>query len=134
MERVSRAMGHQVTDNGIADEREIADRIENLVADELVIESKGIVEDAGLAENHRVFERAAERQAVLPQHLDVLQERERPRRRDLLDERLLGDAQGPRLMTKQRVIVADAVSDLEMIRRVDRDALVAARQRNRPDD
>jgi hypothetical protein len=75
-----------------------------------------------------------ERQAVLPQHLDVLEERERARRRELFDERLFGDAQRARLVPQQRMIVADAVGDLEVIRRIQRDALVAARERNRPDD
>ena len=127
-------MGHEVADHRVADEREVADRVEDLVADELVLEAQRVVEDAGLAEDDRVVERAAERQAVLPQHLDVLEEREGARRRQLLGERFLGDAQRARLVPQQRVIVADAVGDLEVIRRVERDALVAARQRDRPDD
>ena len=47
---------------------------------------------------------------------------------------LLGDAQRPRLVPQQRMVEADAVGDLEVIRRVERDALVAARERDRPDD
>ena len=82
------AMRDEVADHRVADERQVADRVENLVADELVLEAQRVVQHAGLAEDDRVLERAAERQAVLPQHLDVLQERERARRRDLLDERL----------------------------------------------
>jgi hypothetical protein len=81
-----------------------------------------------------VLERTAEREAVLTQHLDVLEEREGARRRDLLDERLLGDAERARLVPQQRVVVADAVGDLEVIRREQRNPLVAARNRNRPDD
>jgi len=72
------------------------------------------------------FSSEAERQAVLPKHFDVFQERERARRRDIFDERLFGDPQRPRLVPEQRVVVADAVGDLEMVRRVERDALVAA--------
>src|SRR5260370_22556182 len=37
-------------------------------------------------------------------------------------------------MSEQRMIVADAVSDLEVIRRKERDALVTTRNRNRPND
>ena len=47
---------------------------------------------------------------------------------------LFGDAQRARLMPQQRMVVADAVGDLEVIRRIERDALVAARDRDRPDD
>ena len=129
MKRVTGAVRDQVADHRIADQREIADGVEDLVADELVLEAERVVQDAGLAEHDRVVERAAERQAVLPQHLDVLEERERARRRDFLDERFFGDPQRPRLMPQERVIVADAVGDLEVIRRIERDALVAARDR-----
>jgi hypothetical protein len=68
---------------------------------------------------------------ALPQHLDFLQEAERPRRRDLLDEALFRDPHRARLVAQQRVVEADAVGDLEVIRRVERDALVAVRQRDR---
>ena len=47
---------------------------------------------------------------------------------------LFGDAQRPRLVAQQRMVEADAVGDLEVIRRIERDALVAARNRDRPDD
>ena len=84
-------MRHQVADHRIAHERQVPDRIEDLVPDELVLEAQRVVQHAGLAEHDRVVERAAEREAVLPKHLHVLQERERARRRDLLDEALFGD-------------------------------------------
>ena len=45
---------------------------------------------------------------------------------------LFGDPHRPRLVPQQRMVEADAVGDLEVIRRVERDALVAVRQRNRP--
>ena len=115
VERVTGAVRDQVPDHRIADEREVADRVENLVADEFVFESERVVEHAGFAEHDRVIERAAERQTVLPQHFDVLQERERSRRRDLFDEALFGDSERSRLMTQQRMVVADAVGDLEVI-------------------
>src|SRR5262245_62725304 len=113
---MARAMRDEVADHRVADEREIADRVEDLVADEFVLEPERVVQHAGLAEHDGVFERTAERQAVLTQHLDVLEEREGARRCDLLDERLLGDAESARLMPEQWVVVADAVGDLEMIR------------------
>src|SRR5207249_6354442 len=131
VEWVAGAMRDQVADDGIADQRQITDRVENLVADKLVFEPQGVVEDAGLAEHYRILERPAERQTVLPEHLDVLEERERPCRRDLLDERLLGDPQRAGLMPQERMVVADAVRDLEVIRRIERDAFVARSEERR---
>ena len=94
VQRVAAAMRDEMADDRIPDERHVADDVENLVAHELVLEAQR-VERAGLAEHDRVLERAAERQPVLPQHLDFLQEAERPRRRDLFDERLLGNLHRP---------------------------------------
>ena len=82
------AVHDQMPLNRMADQRQIADHIQNLVPHELVLEPQRI-EHAGLAEDDRVLERAAERQAALAQHLDFLQEAERPRRRNLVDEHLL---------------------------------------------
>src|SRR5215212_7705623 len=106
VERVAGAMSDKMADDRVAHEREVADSIEDLVADELVLEAERVVEDAGLAEDDGVVERAAERQAVLSQHLDILEERKRARRRKFLDERLFGDAQRARLMPQQRMVVA----------------------------
>ena len=105
-------------------QRQIANHVQNLVAHELVLEPQR-VEHAGFAEDDGVLERAAERQAALAQHLDFLQEAERPRRRDFVDEHLFVEVHGLLLMTKQRMVEADRVADLQPIGRVERDALVA---------
>src|SRR5262245_4048673 len=134
VERMAGAMGDEMSDDWIANQSQIANRVENLVANELVFEAQGVVENTRLAEHDCILERAAKREAVLPQHLDVLQERERAGRRDVVDKRLFRHAQRPSLMTQKRVIVTDAVSDLEMIRWIQRDAFIATRDGNRPDD
>ena len=85
---VAAAVRDDVADDRVADERQIADDVEDLVADELVLEAQRVVEHAGLAEHDRVVERAAEGEALLAQRLDFLQEPERARRRDLVDERV----------------------------------------------
>ena len=93
----------------MADQREIADHVENLVADELVLEAQRVVQHAGLAEDDGVVERAAQRQPALPQHLDFLEEPERPRRRDLARRTSRSvDLHRPLLVPEQRVIEADA--------------------------
>ena len=74
--------------NRIADERQVADHVQNLVPDELVLEAQRI-EDAGLTEHDGVLERTAQRQPALTQHFHFLQEAERARRRNLVDEHLL---------------------------------------------
>src|SRR5262249_42353344 len=126
------AVRDQVADHRIADQREVPDGVEDLVAHELVLEPERVVQHARLAEDDRIVERAAEREPALTEHLDFLQEPERPRRRDFLDERLVGDLHRPRLVADERVVEADAVGDLEVVRRIQRDPLVALAQRDRP--
>ena len=134
VQRVAAAMRDEVADHRMADEREVADDVEDLVAHELVVEPQRVIQHARFAENDRVVERSAEREAALPQHLDFLQEPERPRRSNLLDEALLVDLHRPRLVPEQRMVEADAVSDLQMFGRIERDALVTLRERDRTND
>ena len=123
-------MRDDMTDDGISDQRQVADDIENLVADELVFEPQR-VQHAGVADDDRVLERAAEREAVLAQPFHFLQEAEGARAGDVIGKRALGDALGARLVPQQRMVEADGVADLEVIRRVDGDALVAGRNLHR---
>src|SRR5262249_33742253 len=115
VKRMTGTVSNQVPDNRVSDQREVADGIENLVPDELVFEPQRVVEHAGLAEDDGVIKRATERQAVLPQHFDILQEGKCPRWRNLFNEALFGDSDGARLMPEQRMVVADAIGDFEMI-------------------
>ena len=100
----------------MADQRQIANHIQDLVPHELVVEPQRI-EHAGLAEHDGVLERPAERHAALAQHFDFLQEPERPRRRNLVDEHLLVEVERLLLVPQQRVVEADRVGDLEAIGR-----------------
>ena len=61
------AVRHKVAHHRVPDQCEVADRIQNLVADELVVEPQRVVQHAGLAEHDRVVERAAQREAALTQ-------------------------------------------------------------------
>ena len=88
MQRVTAAVGDDVADDRVADQGQVADRVEDLVADELVLEAERVVQHAGLADHDGVVERAAEREALLAQRLDFLEERERARRGNLVDEAL----------------------------------------------
>ncbi len=79
------AMGDDVTDDRISDERQVTDDVQDLVTHELVFEAQG-VQHAGVADDDGVFERAAERQAVLAQPFHFLQEAEGARGRDVIGE------------------------------------------------
>ena len=132
VQRVTAAMRHEMADHGVAHQREVADDVEDLVTHELVVEAKGVVEHARLTEDDRVVERAAKSETALAQHFDFLQKPERAGRRDVFDEALFADLHRARLVPQQRVIEADAVGDLQLLCRVESDALVALRKRDRP--
>src|SRR5204862_3117831 len=64
---------------------QVADRIEDLVLDELVVVAKSLaVEDLELVDDHRVVEAAAEREPARSHHLDFLGEAEGARARDFV--------------------------------------------------
>ena len=65
VERVPAAMRHQMADDRVADERHIADHVQNLVPHELVVEPQRVVQHAGIADDDRVLERAAERAGAI---------------------------------------------------------------------
>src|SRR5262249_47030186 len=86
---VSAAHGLHVALQRNAEQREVADQVEDLVAGELVPEAQPFgIQHAGLVQHDRVRERAAARQADRAQLLCVLQEAERARRCDLAREDL----------------------------------------------
>src|SRR5215470_6872949 len=88
-----------------AREREVADRVEHLVAHELVGKARAFrVEDAVVADDQGVLERGSERIARIPQGRDVAHEAEGARAGDLAAERLwlYVDRQG--LAADERVV------------------------------
>ncbi len=80
----------EVAEQRVAEQRQVADRVEDLVAHELVLEAQLVVEHAGLADHHRVLEAAAQGEAVPAQRLHLAQEAERARGGDALREGLAG--------------------------------------------
>ena len=86
MQAVPTSMRNEMADQGIPHQRHVADDIQDLVPYELVIETKTVVQHAGVPDDDGIFQRAAEREPLLPHHLDFLEEAEGPRRCNLIDE------------------------------------------------
>src|SRR6185437_13743997 len=77
IELVSRAIGPVDADDRSARERQIADRVERLVAHELISVAQPFrIEDRVAVDGDRILQRRAEREALLPQRLDVAEETE----------------------------------------------------------
>src|SRR4029453_12149334 len=58
VERMAWARRDEMPDDWIADEGQIANRIENLVANELVFETQRVVENTCLPDHHPILQRA----------------------------------------------------------------------------
>ncbi len=115
-------------DQAVPEQVQIADRIENLVLDELVVVAQPVlVEHAVIVEHDRVVLAAAEREVVRAQVLDVFLETEGTRATHFLDKRCGGkvDHAGLLLLGKQRMIEIDFETDLEAVERREFDPLVA---------
>src|SRR5262245_54120180 len=75
-------------EQGPARQRQIADRVQHFVANELVGETRTLrVENAVVADNERVLQRGAERVACVPQRRYIAHEAEGARARDIAGER-----------------------------------------------
>ena len=62
VQRVPGLAGLEVRHQGMAEQRQVADGIEDLVADELVLEAQRVVQHAGFAEHDRVLDGTAARE------------------------------------------------------------------------
>src|SRR3982751_3324717 len=77
VERVTRLEGAIGGEQRMADEDEVADRVEDLVLDELVVVAQALaVQHLELVDDDGVVEAAAERETARAHHLDVLGEAE----------------------------------------------------------
>ena len=101
-----------VTEERAAEQGEVADQVEHLVARELVGEAQRLgVPDGVLADDDRALDPAALDPARAPQRLEIALEHERARGRDLLPERLVVDVERDALPPDQRVVVVDDEGD-----------------------
>ena len=107
--------GLEVAHHRVAQQREVPDGVEDLVADELVLEAQGVVQDAGLPDDHRVLQAAPPGQARPPQRFHLAQEAEGAGGGDVGGEGLGGHAHGEGLMAQERVVEADRIADGEVV-------------------
>ena len=74
----------EVTTNPTADQREVADNVEDFVSDEFVLKTQRLfAQDCVAAHHHRIFQTTALDQIFLHQRLDLFVVDKRPGRRDL---------------------------------------------------
>ncbi len=99
-----------------ADEREVPEQVEDLVAHELVGEAqRRLVHDAGGTDDDGIVHRAAFDQALLAQPLDILPEDEGARGGDLVLEGLRVDVEGGVLGAQHRLVVLDREADAKAV-------------------
>ena len=88
MNRVTATFGFNFPQKRHTKKSQVADDVEDFVADEFVLKSEQrLVEHSVFAQEHRILERAAEREVGFAEHFDFLRETKRARARDFADER-----------------------------------------------
>src|SRR5919201_3490926 len=108
IELVAAAHGAVGAEQGSPCERQVADRIQHLVANELVREARSFrVENTVVADHERIFQRGAKRVAGVPQARHIAQEAERACARNVTPERVRLDVERQRLTSDQRVLELD---------------------------
>src|SRR6202142_4778717 len=108
VELMSGAIGPVEADDGRARERQIADRIERLVAHELIgVAEPFRVEDGVAIDGDRILKRGAERSAPPPQGLNVADESERARAGDIAPESRRIKIEHPALAANRRRFEVD---------------------------
>ena len=109
---MARAHATEPPDDRRADQIEVADQVENLVPDELVLVAQSaVVKDALAADHDGVVERAAQRQAHRAQLVDLLQEAEGAGPGNVLLVARRGDLERPILPRHHRAVEIDLEID-----------------------
>src|SRR5947207_5310171 len=125
MERMPGLRRGDLADDGTADEREVAEEVEDLVADELVAEAEVAADHSFVVEHDAVLDRAAARETGGAHLLDVAQETERTGRGNLLEEAVVIEVELQRLPSDHGMAEIDLVLENQAICRGNADAFVA---------
>src|SRR5580698_6873335 len=134
VQRVSSAVGFDVAEDTLAEQGQIADQVEDLVADELILEAQRRVVDALAGEYHAVLARSATDEAHVQHRVLLLEEAEGSGGGDLADVAAVGKLNLEGFATDQRVREVDGVAHRVAFCRIDPDKLVALLQLVRAQD
>src|SRR5690606_187027 len=127
----------EFADQAGAQQIQVANRIEDLVLDELVFITQAIfVEYMIFVDHDRVLHTAPKRQIVRAEKLDVAHEPEGPRTADFLDEGSAGEIHGGSLSAsaEDRMVEIDLETHLEAVERKEGSPLVPILHRDLADD
>jgi hypothetical protein len=134
VKRVARPVRLEMAEERGAEERQVADEVQQLVPYKLVGKPERTVDDFLIVQDQRVGRAAAERQSLTPELGNVFQEAEGARRRDLLEKSPTGEAEGARLGPNSRVRKLDTIAQPEIVVGKDGEAGVAILEEERPND
>jgi len=131
---VSGAVGFDVAEDALAEEGEVADEVEDLVADEFVREAQRRVVDAVVGEHDAVLTRRAAYESHVEHGALLLEEAEGARGRNLFDIGAVGELDAQSLAADERMREIDGVTDGVAVGRIYGDELVAFTQFVRAQD
>lgn len=124
-------IGDNMAVNRESDQREVADQIQYLMANEFIFEAEtGAIQDTGVAEDDRVIGRTTPCKAVRPETFDVFEEPECSRRCDFHDKALFGQIDAHLLLAEKMMVELDPVRDASTLERQSRDFGVSVRERD----
>src|SRR6266566_4249834 len=103
MQGMPRSMRGDLADHRPADQGKVSEKIEDLVAHELIAEAQRTIHHAALVEDDAILHRATTRQTCGAQLLDVAHEAERPCRSDLAGEVVVFGVELKRLFGDRRM-------------------------------
>jgi hypothetical protein len=135
MQRVAGAIRGQPAQHGPADQGEISQQIEDLVADKLVgIAQRGFVQHAAFGKHDGILQRAAPDQAAGLQRFHLVEETEGAGRRNRAAVVFRRELELQLLVPDQRMREPDLVLDRESRSRIDRQRLALLFERERLGD
>ena len=126
MQRVPGADRQDLSDDRHAQERHIADQVEDLVAHEFIpVPEAVLIEQPLIGQNERVVQRPTETQSGLPERFDLAEKPEGAGRSDVADKTVGRPIIGVGLASDQRMVIVDGVRDAGRGGRANRNTLIA---------
>jgi len=103
MEAVTRPLRLKMADQRMAEKRQVADEIQDLVADKFVLETEGPADDFLVIKDDRIVQASPEGQAALPEVRYIPQEPESPGGSNLFEKNLSGQSERNLLPADERM-------------------------------